>query len=464
MAPLLAGFEASVLLFGKIFVLLAKAGNVVPIYPTSRSYIGLYIIFFSCSVLFGLALMCVRSRFQRYYDKVFLVLMLVSFYNLIDFILFSFIPADITGKLLSIVVGVLYLPIVVWVGIKLGSHMVTKGITLGLVPLVALLCYFAIPRTVFLSSVEKSYKEGGKGSVHLIIYDGLSSDVLVNGGQVESEFENFRRFSSHSHLFTNAYPTGGNTAKSLAQLITGELYEEVRFHFKEWMVSGDGADGLIPISSMRTIFDDAAKAGYNNVLVGYYLPYLNSFEPVIVRGRAVRVESSFYGRLLQTVPRLLFIPGYRYYDKAFKMAYSYYLGEIAGAPINTFFYVHLNQPHLPFPYREDGKLIGRFEYYTYMLGGSWEGYYRNSVMNLDRRLGDLVRLLKAMGKYDESLIVLTSDHNWKGFDSPQVPLFIKIPYQKKGVVDKQKVDMISLRAFLSHYFTVGQIDFGILKG
>ena len=77
---------------------------------------------------------------------------------------------------------------------------------------------------------------------------------------------------------------------------------------------------------------------------------------------------------------------------------------------------------------------------------------------VDRLLGELLERLKALGLYEKSLIVVTSDHGaafWPGGDyrapsseSPEdvmrVPLFVKLPGQRVGQVSDRNVETIDV--------------------
>ena len=94
---------------------------------------------------------------------------------------------------------------------------------------------------------------------------------------------------------------------------------------------------------------------------------------------------------------------------------------------------------------------------------SWlvtQGYQRHllQVGFADKLLGDLVDKLKLTGLYDDALIVITSDHGVSFFpdlirrmvyqeetmDILSIPLFIKAPHQKKGVISNRNIENIDI--------------------
>jgi len=112
------------------------------------------------------------------------------------------------------------------------------------------------------------------------------------------------------------------------------------------------------------------------------------------------------------------------------------LEVIRDGSADTFAIIHLPLPHHPYILEPDGRYRGPD-------GRAWEksdleGYRRN-LARLDRLLGEFTAAMKAAGRYDDALIVLTSDHSWR--DDParrpgdpgdaltHVPLIIKRPGQ-----------------------------------
>ncbi|HEV8120892.1 MAG TPA: sulfatase-like hydrolase/transferase, partial [Candidatus Polarisedimenticolia bacterium] len=75
-----------------------------------------------------------------------------------------------------------------------------------------------------------------------------------------------------------------------------------------------------------------------------------------------------------------------------------------------------------------------------IMGGSRADYHRN-VLHLDTVVGRIVDRLRRAGRFDKSLVIMTSDHSWRTDpDIPRtlepervrhVPLLIKVPGQNE---------------------------------
>jgi hypothetical protein len=135
----------------------------------------------------------------------------------------------------------------------------------------------------------------------------------------------------------------------------------------------------------------------------------------------------------------------------------------------TFYFMHSLLPHIPYNYLPSGKIYGsdsdvpRGVSRETWTGDEWDviqGYQRHllQVGFVDTLLGKLLGRLKEVGMYDRSLIVVTSDHgaSFQRGDSRRVltrtnfqdimsvPLFIKAPNQRQGVISDRNVEIIDI--------------------
>ncbi len=126
---------------------------------------------------------------------------------------------------------------------------------------------------------------------------------------------------------------------------------------------------------------------------------------------------------------------HRYRDDMFRV--------LAECPRRSLVVCHVPVPHAPFVFNPDGSDHPADE--TIDADNS-EGYRRH-LGYADTLVGQVVDMLRRTGKYDNSLVIITSDHSWR--DEPdaafkqgpdwvrRVPLVIKLPGQKvPQVVDE----------------------------
>jgi hypothetical protein len=135
----------------------------------------------------------------------------------------------------------------------------------------------------------------------------------------------------------------------------------------------------------------------------------------------------------------------------------------------SLYFIHSYLPHVPWKYLPSGKKyrLSKKE----VLGLVNERWLDNELFTLeafqrhllqvnfvDTLLGELITKLKRVGLYDKSLVIITADHgvsfrlkesrrvvtknNYQ--DILQVPLFIKIPYQNKGIISDRNVELVDI--------------------
>ena len=131
----------------------------------------------------------------------------------------------------------------------------------------------------------------------------------------------------------------------------------------------------------------------------------------------------------------------------------------------TLNFIHIVLPHIPWSYLPSGKTYGKTRIpglNLKMNTDTWgddewlviQGYQRHllQVGLVDSLLGRLLSRLKALDLYDRSLIVIAADHGCNFMagksrrgvleENPRgvlgIPLLIKAPYQRKGVISDHK--------------------------
>jgi hypothetical protein len=140
--------------------------------------------------------------------------------------------------------------------------------------------------------------------------------------------------------------------------------------------------------------------------------------------------------------------------------------DAVGQP--TLYFLDILLPHPPYTYLPSGRRYRTSVGVVGLVSERWgddesaviQGYQRHllQVGFVDTLLGKLLARLKAVGLYDRSLIVITSDHGASfrpnDFRRPltktnfqdimPVPLFIKAPNQREGVISDRNVETIDI--------------------
>ncbi|NQZ96481.1 MAG: sulfatase-like hydrolase/transferase [Myxococcales bacterium] len=301
--------------------------------------------------------------------------------------------------------------------------------------------------------------------VYVFLFDEWSVPESVRGAAFRPELEHLNALARTSITFRQAHSPAADTEVSLPHLLferNSEWTLEKASGRAWWQRGGE----VVPTQESANLFEPFTRAGYHTVLVGYYLPYrrLLGDEIDVIRTRP-HVPTGrgwldgFVSRWLESA-RFVVGPGRRpFFLESYKSRYSRYWFEIRGEverevhsvidtwPRDTFLFSHWPIPHAPFVFEADGSYRGPFE------GGRTDGTsadYARSLANVDRVVGDLVAKLRANGRFDDSLLILTSDHGWKKRDAMPlwVPLIVKWPNQREGMIVEGRFPTLALPGLL----------------
>ena len=220
-----------------------------------------------------------------------------------------------------------------------------------------------------------------------------------------------------------------------------------------------------------------ATATHDVYISGFYVPYCQAFR-IYVRGcRSLTTGFSSHDALFRSwwdravpgeVRYLGFVRSLRDvlaggFDPSKTLTEALQLGQDFSAP--TFTYIHVGLPHDPFMFRSNGESRFGVVGLTYRLKDmaqqqlyEVQNLYLEQVAYTDRLLGDFLAQLKARNLYEQSLIIMTSDHGisfdqahpWRSQqwidveEIGRVPLLVKMPGQHTGWIDDRRILNIDL--------------------
>jgi len=307
--------------------------------------------------------------------------------------------------------------------------------------------------------------------VFFFIFDEWSFSRTTHNGQPIPRLKHLNVFNKTSIFFKNAYSPSFKTSLSLPRIIfqtNNDLVMDPRGLL--WIQN----DNMIPAESVSNIFHFFKNQGYYTGLLGFNMPY-NKF----VGGRLDYIKSmrqnpfgkSFLERILTVgisnarrcvdpIGRAIFPVAYRYVlsrhwfkiNQEIKADFEFIVNSW---PRKSFYFFHWPIPHGPFIFNPDGR-----------FNWPWlpdPEHYENNLKYLDNLIGELVHYLKRHKKYENALIIITSDHSWKSdpdavyhSNTPKrkfienheelrhVPLMIKLPGQTENVIVDNKFELIEL--------------------
>lgn len=271
---------------------------------------------------------------------------------------------------------------------------------------------------------------------------------------------NLATFSRTSTWYPRARTLFKSTERAIPALLLGK--KDVTDFKGEFLYGFNSQNYLSSIAENMEVF-----------ILGTYLPYCHAFKEVAKRCR-VYLDGGFadYVQLANSVWRRS-VPGVLRDTKTGRKLQRLILLQsdqlaLQGRPItrvlsmgqsfdhSTFTFIHEGLPHFPYRFTSNGDLRQR----AYDGGPlremspdeleEMQTFYREQVTYTDSLFGEFVAQLKAKKLYDQSYIVIMSDHG-TSFDPlrpgrhleleqvARVPFLIKSPGQTRGVVDPQPV-------------------------
>lgn len=297
--------------------------------------------------------------------------------------------------------------------------------------------------------------------VLLIVVDTLRNDALSCAAQSAPPTPHIDRLAEQSYRFSRARSPAPWTLPSVSSLLTG---------LSPLVHRAVGRDSVLP-RSVPTIAERLAAAGYRTAAIGHN----DVLSPTRELNRGFD-EYLFSEREMPPARTLGFLAwGLVRSKKEFD---AKALSERAGAWIEEhadqdfFLWLHYYDPHLDYsppasflpneapPARMDRRLDS--DAFKGIRSGHLDpkpderrwirALYDAEVRYLDQEIGALLERLKEKGLYEDTLVVLTSDHGeefWEheGFEHGhtvyeellRVPLIVKLPAQREGGLVEQVV-------------------------
>ena len=154
--------------------------------------------------------------------------------------------------------------------------------------------------------------------------------------------------------------------------------------------------------------------------------------------------------------------------------FEQFLNTIHFSQKPTLYFLHILLPHIPYIYLPSGNIYSTNSGLEGLISAKWsdneraviEAYQRYllQVGFMDTLIGRLMTRLKAASLYEPSLIVVTADHGvsfqpndgrrtvtkTNSYDIMAVPLFIKMPYQRTGMISDRNMETIDILPTMTH--------------
>lgn len=269
--------------------------------------------------------------------------------------------------------------------------------------------------------------------VYVLIFDEWSYPRSYDAGRLRPMLPNLEALSARATTYHAARAPGIDTGRSIPAMCRS-TEDPPRLHGLQPCFLKDGT--LVPAADYASIITTAGCAHYRKIMVhfGYALALWLGDELDVARSYPwyPRGEHALAHAALQvhqatsywTDPWSSFLYGKlqtRVNDsqvlKLHEGIHRDLLTILRDEPARTFAIVHYPLPHPPYILDPDGSYRGPSPQ-AWDRSSVEQGYERN-LRVMDRVIGEIVRTLEDAGRFDDALLIVTSDHSWR--DDPAVP-------------------------------------------
>jgi hypothetical protein len=304
-----------------------------------------------------------------------------------------------------------------------------------------------------------------------LLFDEMDEELAFAHRPAGLSLPELDRFRAEAISASDAHPVAGETELAMPALIMGRAVSKAEsLGPSTLMVTLADSGQVVDWRSQPNLFTQARAAGFDAAVVGFYHPYCRvlaqALSVCMSRGGAdafgllqSRVFTVFDNMLIQSSDILQQVPEatslglttrvLHAFDgtgaKHWRLSVDRYLGileqaeEVVVRRDLRLVLIHFSVPHWPFIYDRSTGLLN--------VDAS-RGTYLDNLALADRALGILRKNMEDAGVWEESTVLVTSDHWYRGKASAQpagnasntnsdvdhrVPLLLKLPGQRRGV-------------------------------
>ncbi len=258
--------------------------------------------------------------------------------------------------------------------------------------------------------------------VFIFVFDEWSWPRSSRDGQFTADFPHLQALSKEATVYRHALSPFRETGQSLPRFIFQTDRELMIHDGRTWFAADDKET---PTQRCRSLFQAARDAHYRTCLLGFHHAYRHML------GDQVDVCRSYFagndvGLAEQLVDDLL--ENARSWTDPFSQEYAALLSRrldvknwramvhrdrddmfrvLAESPRRSLIVCHVPVPHEPLVFNADGS-----DHPGDTAKNDVEGYRRH-LGYADTLVGQILDTLRRAGKYDGSLIIITSDHSWR---------------------------------------------------
>lgn len=345
----------------------------------------------------------------------------------ISYILKTFFPY----KYLSIFIFFLLIVFFTFIFIKFDFKKNLKFLGIVFLPLfflttynLSLLTFFLNPITheQFSTSIKNKISSSNerKKIVVWIVFDALSMEKIYEN----KNLENFNKIIQTSDIYSNYKVNINDTGHSIPSMVLGRDVRKIKTIYEDKKISRNFFDEqgkFITINFDNSIFDEISGEGKSIYINGWYYPYCHMITVYNECFSNLYSWDLYYSynfdfllifNLYKMFPfREFFLKkyenifhvenfGFKEAVKSHKFSLEHFLNALDDK--FQFYFYHASYPHRPYIF--DSKKNSYKENYFD------KSYYEDNLIMTDLALGEIIKTLKLKNNFENSLIIISSDH------------------------------------------------------
>jgi sulfatase-like protein len=259
-----------------------------------------------------------------------------------------------------------------------------------------------------------------------LIFDELDNQAAFTARPSSVELPELDHLRDESIVATNAYPPARWTILSIPALVTGRLVADAQpSSYNELTLKFDGESGPVGWSAQPNVFSRAREIGAASAVVGWYHPYCRviggdlsrcSFNVVAndmdTRGQRVSRSMLEHFRMVGAAAQVIrhVLPKSMKSENGLEVAYVESMKRMAQESVAaatdgalSLVMIHFPAPHWPCLYdrrKDDFNIDGGCNYF-------------DNLELVDRTFGDLRHSMERAGLWDDTVVLVSSDHWWR---------------------------------------------------
>jgi arylsulfatase A-like enzyme len=280
----------------------------------------------------------------------------------------------------------------------------------------------------------------------LITSDGVNANHMSVYGYERDTTPEIRQMAEASLVVENAYTNSGNTAGSIISLYTGKYPTTTRVLYPPDILRGTDSyqhlPGILRLLGYHTVqitapyfvdaytfnvLDGFETANKRSATVSSYLPIINSYLPNDYAYFIFDTANRLYDRLRHIFYLKRMDNPYEMVTKPEALDDQQRLGqllnEIRRADAPLFVHVHFLGTHGA--YFKPAERVFSTEQSKKVM---WDqDGYDDSILEFDKNMGAILRLLEKRNLLDKTIIVIGSDHGQQYMSTVRIPLIFRFP-------------------------------------